>query len=346
MPSTVLFDSFLLLLQLFKNPLTMNSNQPDGPFISFVIPCFNLSREQLVPCVESILALPLEQSEREVIVVDDGSEVSPLSYLDDYQDHILYIRQANQGLSGARNTGLNMSRGQYVQFVDGDDMLKAEAYAHCLDLLRADNELDMVMFEMATEESEGTDFIDDAPESGVDYMRHNNLHGSACSYVFRRVMAGQLRFTPGILHEDEEFTPQLVLRAEKVVHSNAAAYFYRSRENSIMRNTDKQHLQKRLDDQEAVIGRLNTMADRMPAADRAAMQRRVHQLTMDYLYNIIMLDGSAHELETRIERLKAKGLFPLPDKNYTHKYSWFRRMTTNKLTRRILITALRKQKGS
>lgn len=346
MLSSTMFGSFLLLLQLNHNALTMTSKQSDGPFISFVIPCFNLSRELLVPCIESILALPLEPSEREVIVVDDGSEVCLLDHLDGYQDKVLYIRQANQGLSGARNTGLNMSRGQYVQFVDGDDMLKADAYTHCLSLLRADSELDMVMFETASEESEVTGFIDDAPESGADYMRHNNLHGSACSYVFRRVMAGQLRFTPGILHEDEEFTPQLVLRAEKVVHTNAAAYFYRTRENSIMRNTNRQHLQKRLDDQEAVIGRLNTMADRMPAADRAAMQRRVHQLTMDYLYNIIVLDGSAQELETRIERLKVAGLFPLPDKNYTRKYTWFRRMTMNKLTRRMLIAALCKKKGT
>ena len=157
-------------------------------------------------------------------------------------------------------------------------------------------------------------------------------------------MAGQLRFTSRILHEDEEFTPQLVLRADKVMHTSARAYFYRQREQSIMTDGSSDHIRQRLDDKELVIKKLNVIADRMPAADRQAMQRRVHQLTMDYIYNIITLDGSTQELETRIERLKAEGLFPLPDKRYTKKYTWFRRMTMNKLSRRMLTMALRKQK--
>lgn len=323
----------------------MAKDTSQQPFISFVVTCYNLPLKLLTDCLDSILALPLEKQEREIIVVDDGSEQSLLNQMGPLLDHIVYVRQQNQGLSGARNTGLNMCRGTYVQFVDGDDMLIREGYTHCIDLLRKDCQLDMLLFESTSEQTGGGMAItDDAPESGAEYMRHNNLHGSACSYLFRREAAGRLRFTPGILHEDEEFTPQLVLRADKLQHTSSLAYYYRRRENSIMRNTDSQHIERRLNDQEAVICRLNAMADRMPTADKSAMQRRVHQLTMDYLYNTIILTANSQQLEMRIERLKGAGLFPLPDKDYTRKYKWFRLMTKNKMARKMLVLALTKKR--
>ena len=181
----------------------MTTNTQTQPFVSFVIPCYNLPQQLLVECLDSIFALPLEESQREVIVVDDGSDQCQLDGLNNYRDQIIYLRQANQGLSGARNTGLNICRGQYVQFVDGDDMLLTEAYAHCIDILQNEKQIDMVIFEATDSPVAVNGFTDDQPESGAEYMRHHNLHGSACGYVFRRAMAGQLRFTRGILHEDE-----------------------------------------------------------------------------------------------------------------------------------------------
>ena len=78
----------------------------------------------------------------------------------------------------------------------------------------------------------------------------------------------------------------------------------------------------------------------MPAADRQAMQRRVAQLTMDYIYNIIMLTCSRQELDKRLEELYNEGLFPLPDRDYTKKYTWFRKMTNSSLGRTILLNTL------
>ena len=78
-----------------------------------------------------------------------------------------------------------------------------------------------------------------------------------------------------------------------------------------------------------ILLRLNTIADRLPTNDRTALQRRVAQLTMDYLYNIILQTKSRHYLDRKIAELRNIGLFPLPDRDYTNKYKWFRRLTNS-----------------
>ena len=300
----------------------------EKPLVSFILTYYNLPVEMICECVDSILALSLHPSEREVIVVDDGSESSPVNDLMKYGNDIIYIRQVNQGLSGARNTGIQMATGEYLQFVDGDDLLVKAPYEHCLDLIR-NSHPEMVIFDFTKASPEDKPYKDSHLQSGCDYMRHQNIRGTACGYLFRRSILGDLRFTPGIFHEDEEFTPQLILRAETVCVTDAEAYLYRVRPNSII--TD-QHIRKKirkLNDMQGVLLRLNTMADRMPTNDKTALQRRLAQLTMDYLYNIILQTKSRHYLERKIEELRKAGIFPLPDKDYTTKYKWFRCLTNS-----------------
>lgn len=318
------------------------NGRTDGPLVSFIVTYYNLPREMLRECIGSIMALSLSEKEREVILVDDGSDICPLDILADYRDHIMYVRQRNGGLSAARNIGLEISRGRYIQFVDGDDSLVQPAYEHCLDIIRYDEDVDVVMFGFSDEVSPQAVFKDSPVVSGSVYLHNNNLHATAWGYILRRSVLGGLRFTPGILHEDEEFTPLLLLRAERVISTDAVAYRYRRREASIMGNTDVRHRLRRLNDKERVIFRLSELAGRIPRSERIALQRRVHQLTMDYIYNIITLTHSERQLERRIGRLRRKALFPLPDRKYTTKYRLFGMLTKYKLTRRILMSVIRK----
>jgi len=307
----------------------------EKPLISFILTYYNLPVGMLRECVESILALSLRNSEREIVIVDDGSTVSPLGSLKDYASQLIYIRQHNQGLSQARNTGLRMARGEYIQFVDGDDRLIQAPYEHCIDLIRFGSP-DMVMFDFAREPSEPSPFCDLEPQSGTSYMRSHNIRGTACGYLFRRATLGNLRFTPRIWHEDEEFTPLLLLRAERVVVTSAKAYFYRERPDSIITTSDVRSTIRRLSDLRTIISRLNLQADLLPEGDRQALQRRVAQLTMDYLYNIIRQTRSLHYLERKVSSLSREGLFPLPDRDYTAKYVMFRRLTASQRGRRLL----------
>ena len=316
------------------------SLQETQPLVTFVVCYYDLPMQMLCQCVDSILALSLQREEREIIVVDDGSDISPTNALMQYGEDIIYVRQKHSGLSAARNMGINMARGRYLQFVDGDDRLMTEPYNHCLDILRSHEDADMVVFDFTSSTDVSTTYTDGPILSGTDFMRHHNIHGSACLYLFRQKTLSELRFTPGIFHEDEEFTPQLLLRAEHVYPTDAHAYYYCQRPNSITSTTDEQKVQKRLDDLHAITHRLYLMADRLPLNDRLALRRRVAQLTMDYLYQIIMQTRSAQQLDTRIAMLRSEGLFPLPDEDYSQKYVWFRRMTSTAMGRTLLLHSL------
>ena len=309
------------------------------PLISFIIADYNLPCEMLCECIDSILALPLSSLEREIIVVDDGSETNALNGLAKYGEELIYIRQAHQGLSAARNTGIQMSRGKYLQFVDGDDRLICSPYGHCIDIIKS-GKYDMVVFDFTKSALEDKAFTDRHHQSGSDYMRLYNIRGTAWGYIFKKSCLGNLRFTTGIYHEDEEFTPLLLLRTEKTCVTDAKAYFYRQRQNSIITDTYIRKRIKRLNDLKSVIIRLNIIADKLPANDKTALQRRVAQLTMDYIYQMILLTRSRNYLNKRIEELRELGLFPLPDKGYTTKYKWFCRLSKSRAGLNILMQTI------
>ena len=319
----------------------MTDNSPQ-PLVSFIVTCYNLPTDMLCECIDSILKLNLETAEREIIVVDDGSEVSPMNDLLKYGDDIIYVRQKNNGVSVARNTALAMAQGQYIQLVDGDDYLLTAPYDYCLDLIRNCSQVDVVMFDFTHDAGKESDsFIPPIIKNGPDLLRTENIRGAACCCLFRQAVRGQLTFTPGIAYgEDEEFTPQLLIRAESVYVTDAKAYFYRERTTSAVHQTDETSVQKRLNDTQAVILHLSRLADTSPQGDKIALQRRVAQLTMDYLYNTILLTRSEKKLNETIDDLRKKGLFPLPDHPYSTKYIWFRRLSNSVLGRKFLLTTL------
>lgn len=288
--------------------------------ISFIITYYNEPPGLLRRCADSILALPLDEGEREIIVIDDGSE-TPVEE-DLTARGIRYIRQENGGLSRARNRGLGAAQGDYVQFVDADDALIPATYGLIIEALRRHSP-DMIMFRFSRND-EGNAMPRDISmrqTDGITYLRRHNVWGSACCYVFRRSILDGLRFKPGILHEDELFTPQLLMRAGKLLYTAAAAYLYRRRECTIMHSHDSAHTARRLKDALHVMAELKTISDAM--GDDPPLQRRVSQLAMDHIYNVWSLTHSLGEVRRGLTALHGIGLFPLPLKTYTAKYIVF-----------------------
>lgn len=312
----------------------------ETPIISFIITDYNIPVGMLLECVDSIIKLSLKPSEREIIIVDDGSDVSPINDLLKYGDGIIYIRENNSGVSTARNTGIRIARGIYIQFIDGDDTLLQTPYEHCLDIMRY-RLPDIVMFDHTHIQSNSTPFEYIGPTSGTEYMHNNNIHGSACGYIFRKDILGTLRFSPNIAYsEDEEFTAQLLLRCEKLYATESKAYYYRERKSSAIHNQKKRSIVKRINDIESILYRLNDLSETLPFNDRIALKRRIAQLTMDYIYNTIVLTHSRHHLDKIINKLHKRGLFPLPDQNYSKKYRLFRKMTNSNTGLNILLRTI------
>ena len=295
------------------------------PLISFIITYHNEPESFLKACVESIQALPLEMDEAEIIVVDDGSE-TPCSMFD---GGYTVFRQEQAGLSVARNTGISHALGRYIQFVDADDCLIPSVYGAVIEQMRKE-ELDVVMFRMTKqpphaspckipfksslkEDSFSSSFKGGRVGSGVSFLQHCNLRAAVCAYAFRREILGDLRFQPGLIHEDELFTPQLFLRAESICELDIAAYFYRQHSGTITHSATQEQVQKRLNDIRFAINELKKL-------NKPILERRIRQLTVDYLQKTWTLTRSFQELRRRISELRADGLLPLPLRRYSLRY--------------------------
>lgn len=313
-----------------------------NPLISFIIPYHNEPLAMLEACVKSVLSLSLQPNEREIIVVDDGSEISPMACLTALDKHIICISQANAGVSVARNKGLEISRGMYVQFVDADDKLVKPQYDHCIHLIKR-GKIDAVLFRFTINESQ-TNYTDSSIVDGITYVERNNIRSSVWSYLFRKECSKNLRFSQGIAYgEDEEFTPQLLLKCNSVIETTAEAYYYRQHEASVLHQKSKERIRKRLDDNLKVILHLHRLE--LPNTKKRALRRRVAQLTMDLIYNTMVLTRNYATTTQYIEQLKEQGLFPLPQRNYTKKYSVFSRLVNHNVSRRLLFVLLKTRQG-
>lgn len=307
--------------------------------VSFIIPYYNVPLRFVVECVESIMQLGLKEGEREIIVVDDGSDTDIHAELAGIDSNIIYIRQENGGPGVARNAGMKVSTGDYIQFVDADDKLVPSVYIHCVEMLRKGT-ADLLMFGFISGRSHiKAGCAWQGPLSGAEYMTRKNLKSPVWGYCFRKTLLDNIKFPPGI-HEDEEFTTLLVLKAENLLYTDATAYFYRLRENSITTIRDKRHIEKRLDDVERILGVLKNREAALHGTALDGMRRKVEQLTADYIFCTARLTGSIESVDKRVEKLRAMSLYPMPYRRYNIPYYIFSHIANRRVGLRLLVLLL------
>lgn len=226
---------------------------PKNPSVSLIIPVYNVET-YLRCCLESVQAQSL--SDFEAICVNDGSTDGSRAILSEYasRDHrLIGIDQPNAGLSAARNQGLQAARGEYTCFLDSDDSLAPQALEKLYSQAKKDN-LDVLLYqwhsfsdEPGVEKQLKEESSKDRQDSEIDgihsgaqlfihLIRQHSYNASACLKFLRLsfLRAHQLTFKEGILHEDELFTPQCLLQAERCSVTGEAFYNRRVRADSIM----------------------------------------------------------------------------------------------------------------
>lgn len=314
---------------------SLNTNDyPKRPLASFIITDKNVPATVLAECIKSITALSLAANEREIIVVDDGSTVSPINELLGCSDEIVYVRQPHKGTAAARNAGMRISTGHFIQFLGGADTLVRAPYEHCLDITRY-HDPEIVVFNKADKHTTKTPFTYDGPQTGGAFMKSNSINADPCTYIFKRSILGSLTFDESLSFEDRFFTPQLFLRAERLFSTSAEAVFESKAKEEKQEKQDTSSAGKGSADLEKIIFQLQSMLDTLPDTDKPAMNRQIAQMAMEYLSRIIK-EGKASDADAAIERLKRKGLFPLPEQDYSMKYKLFRKTVGNRITRRVL----------
>lgn len=214
--------------------------------ISVIIPVYNVS-----PFLERCVTSVLDQTYRniEIILVDDGSTDDSGLICDNYgksDNRIKVIHQNNMGLSGARNTGINIASGRYIIFCDSDDYLKTDALEKMLKRLKRDNS-DIVACGISSvtdlEEADGgkEDIITSSvsgrwsgAESVVQMMRTNNVCSVAWNKLYKKELFEGIRFPEGVYNEDEALIYKVLYKAKIVSYMPDALYMYYQRKSSIM----------------------------------------------------------------------------------------------------------------
>ena len=324
--------------------------------ISFIVTTYNLEDWLLRRCLSSIVAQGLARGEYEIIVVDDESAVSPLPVVDEFAaqaDITLYVQKhARQG--AARNLALRHAKGEWVQFVDGDDYLFAGTIAPLLRSAEA-NDLDLLMFafrevhdEQPIDNGNGNNFplstfhFPLSIVSGDSYMLRHNLFGSCCMQMFRRALlddprhGAPLRFTEGIYIEDEEFATHLVWRAQRMAKTDAVAYAYYQRTDSTVHSRSREHTDELFRSYLVVLERLKTFEASLGDKPHGGLTRKVRLLAVDILRRALREPDWKRRWDESSRQLSSLGLYPLPAARYSWKYSMFRLLARCAVGRHML----------
>ncbi|MBP5346266.1 MAG: glycosyltransferase family 2 protein [Bacteroidales bacterium] len=212
--------------------------------ISIVIPVYNVAF-YVEQCVLSV-SKQLKDVDAEVILVDDCGVDSSLALAHASFGKFSNVRvvkhDRNRGLSAARNTGLSEAKGEYVLFVDSDDILADDCLLKLAALAKEHPDADVVAGQF-DEFAEGIDYHPSSwrQHGGIyvqdiitPYMQHDipvTAWNKLCRVSFLK--DNRLTFEEGLVHEDALWSFQVACCANKVVVADAVTYHYRQRRGSL-----------------------------------------------------------------------------------------------------------------
>lgn len=215
------------------------------PKYSVVIPVYN-GESYLGPCIDSVLAQDVA-ADYEIILIDDGSPDGSGAICDQYSEeypHIRVFHDTNHGVSHARNLGLEMAQGEYVLFLDADDLWAPELLGAVEPLL--ETKADMILFSYGYLYENGTQLdcplrLNPEGESGEVYLHRlfeKNLvpFFFPWCYLYRRAFLNShgIRFREDLkVSEDFEFNMRAFAAARHLECAPAALYCYRIRSGSV-----------------------------------------------------------------------------------------------------------------
>lgn len=235
--------------------------------ISVVVPVYRVEK-YIDECIESILAQSFPDFE--LILVDDGSDDKCGEICDYYaekDDRIVVIHKENEGLSCARNSGIEIARGEYIALIDGDDSVNKDFLTVLYRLCVKNNcHIGMCNFLLTEENSvklerqkkEKTEII--TGKEAVD--RSCTGTGSLMftlpwNKLYHKSLFEDVQYPAGKIHEDDYTTWKLLWKSEFVAITNLYLYYYLQRSDSIMGKPFEKKRLERLDAYEEKIAFLN-----------------------------------------------------------------------------------------
>ena len=218
--------------------------------LSIIVPIYKVEA-YLHECIDSILQQTFRDFE--LILVDDQSPDSCGAICDAYAQkderiHVIHRKQ-NGGLSAARNTGIEIAKGEYLTFIDSDDYIGQEYLAKAMDSAYNNNtrtdivEMPIHVYYNSPSHyvygnAKDADLTHTFPQSWISWIEMDGMaHTYACNKFFRKHLFEKIRFPEGHTFEDIHTVPKLMRTAQSItfcrLSSSEAQYFYRYRQSSI-----------------------------------------------------------------------------------------------------------------
>ncbi len=246
------------------------------PLVSVIIPVYNV-----LPYLREALDSVINQTYQnlEIIIVDDGSTDGSGAVCDEYRTdpRVKVIHQENRGLSGARNTGLDLMTGEYVSFLDSDDAFRSDAIEYFLNVLTREN-ADMVTCGCEVYETEGPlngarrryCVIPDrntvlATREALVAILEGRYIVSAWNKFYRKTVWEQIRFPEGCIYEDVLVAPSVAEQCERIAVISQALIRYRKRSGSITRTRTVENIKSRIEAQNKLREYLESITPALPS---------------------------------------------------------------------------------
>ena len=264
--------------------------------ISVIVPIYKVE-PYIRRCVESIIAQTHKCNE--IILVDDGSPDNCGAICDEYaraDNRIIVIHKKNGGLSSARNAALDIAKGEYLMFVDGDDWVESNFCATALKLA-LDNDVQVVSFGYNKvyydKDYKPTGIIHKkAPSESCimnasDAVRHiiikdYVMYNFVWNKFYKRALWDDVRFPEGRLWEDQAVAYIMMIKAGKVYVTPDVLYNYIQRGDSIMK---KKYTPKAIIDRFAIWqDRLNVIRNYCPGNEPYQMMQLAHEAIIAFAY--------------------------------------------------------------
>lgn len=278
------------------------------PKISVVLPIYNVEK-YLETCVKAMTGQTYQNLE--IILVDDGSPDGCPELCDELaktDERIRVLHKENGGLSDARNAGTQIATGEYITFVDSDDVV-TDTYVEYLYSLIEKYGCDMslcthtVVFEDGKKipYGDGTDEMLDAKECLRRMLYHDVIDTSAWAKLYRTDMAREILYPKGKLFEDIGTTYRFFLASGKIACGYQSQYFYMQRQNSIVSGKFNPH---KLDLLEMTDKMAEDVEKVYPDLAQAILRRRVYA-RFSTLNQMLDVDGYRKERDEIISFIKA-----------------------------------------
>lgn len=262
--------------------------------VSVIVPVYNVEK-YLKRCIDSILNQ--SYSNLEIILVDDGSTDNSGKIVDEYGNldkRIRVIHQKNQGLSAARNTGLEIMHGEYVTFIDSDDYVTNDYVSYLYKLISQTNfsckmSLCSLMNVYASGKKvncgDGSKAILSGKECIKEMCYQHLVDTCAYAKLAHRDLYNKVKFPVGKLYEDIGTTYLLFDQCDKIACGFEPKYFYVIRENSIVTgkyNSKKLELLTMTDKMAAYV------SEKYPDLKDATLRRQVYARfsTLNQMFNV------------------------------------------------------------